>query len=406
MTALVHSAVVVEKRDAMKAWTIFLAIVTFALSLLGTFLVRSGVLTSVHAFATDPERGVFILILLLITVGGSLTLFAMRGPALKSTGLFQPISREGGLLVNNLLMSTATAVVLLGTLYPLFLDAIGGPKVSVGAPFFNSVFFPIMTPMVAAMAIGPMLAWKRGDLFGALSRLKAAFAVMVSAAALTWVLFIDGPIIGPLGMGMAAWLGAGALIEVAERTRLFRVSLSECLGRAAGLPRSALGMTLAHLGLAIAIAGMTGAASWKVESIQVMKPGDTVAVGGYDYTFEGARQLQGPNYTSTLATFVVRSEGLEVVTLHPEKRVYPVRSMPTTEAAIHSMFLGDLYAVVGDPEGSQGGYVTRLYFNPLIAWMWAGGLIMVAGGLLSLTDRRFRVGAPTARRRRAQAAEA
>ena len=398
-TALLHSAIVVEKRDTMKAWTIFLAIVTFAFSLLGTFLVRSGVLTSVHAFATDPARGVFILILLLIVVGGSLALFAMRGPALKSTGMFQPISREGGLLLNNLLMSTAAAVVLLGTLYPLFLDAIGGAKVSVGAPFFNAVFFPLMTPMVAAMAVGPMLAWKRGDLGAVLKKLWLAFALALAAVAVTWMNHMDGPLLGLLGMGLAAWLFVGTMVEFAERIRLFRAPLFESLGRMARLPRASWGMTLAHAGLAVAIVGMAGSGSWKVESIQVMKPGESVTVGGYEYTFNGAREAEGPNYSSTFGSFSVAEDGQPVVTLQAEKRVYPVRNMPTTEAAIHSTFFGDLYAVIGDPEeGDTGGYVTRLYFNPMVAWMWVGGLIMVLGAALSLTDRRYRIGAPKRRK--------
>ena len=401
-TALLHSSIVVEKRDTMKAWTIFLAIVTFALSLLGTFLVRSGVLTSVHAFATDPERGTFILFLLILVVGGSLALFAARGPSLRNAGVFQPISREGSLLLNNLVMSTAAAVVLLGTLYPLFLDVIGGDKVSVGAPFFNSVFIPLMVPMIAAMAVGPLLSWKRGDFFGAMRRLWVAGVATAAAAVAAWGLYTDGPVVGPLGMAMAAWVLVGTLVELAERTRLFRAPLLETLGRLGRLPRASWGMSLAHAGIAIAIAGMAGAGSLQVERIQVMKPGETVTVSGYAYTFEGAREMQGVNYTALTGTFVVRRDGAEVVTLHPEKRFYPVEGRPTTEAAIHTTFLGDLYAVIGDPDG-KGGFVTRLYFNPLVGWMWAGGLIMVLGGLLSLTDRRYRVGAPTRHRAAAPA---
>ncbi len=392
-TALLHSSIVVEKRDTLKAWTVFLAILTFTLSLLGTFLVRSGVLTSVHAFATDPQRGIFILFLLILVVGGSLTLFAIRGPNLRSRGLFQPISREGGLLLNNLVMSTAAAAVLLGTLYPLFLDAVGGPKVSVGAPFFNAVFIPLMVPMVAAMAVGPLLSWKRGDLGPAMKRLWVAFAATAAAALAAWSLYADGPLLGPLGMAMAAWVFAGTIAELAERTRLFRVPWSESLARLGRLPRSSWGMILAHAGLAVAIAGMTGAGAWKVESIQAMTVGETVEVAGYAYTFQGVRRTQGANFTALQGTFTVSRDGAEVVTLRPEKRTYLVQGRPTTEAAIHSTFLGDLYAVIGDPDPG-GGFVTRLYFNPLVAWMWAGGLIMVMGGLLSLTDRRYRVGAP------------
>jgi cytochrome c-type biogenesis protein CcmF len=398
-TALLHSSIVVEKRDTLKGWTIFLAILAFAFSLLGTFLVRSGVLTSVHAFATDPARGLFILVLLLIVIGGSLALFAWRGPSLRNTGVFAPISREGGLLFNNLLLTTALAAVLLGTLYPLFLDAVGGGKVSVGPPFFNAVFLPLMLPLIATMALGPLLTWKRSDAGPILVRLWAAFGALIVAAAVAWIVKGGGSAIGIVGVGMAAWLFVGTMVELAERVRLFRAPFAESLRRLGRLPRAAWGTTLAHGGLAIAIAGMAGAGAWKVESIQVMKPGETVNVSGYDYTFEGAREVPGPNYTATRGTFTVRHGGDVVVSLQPEKRVYPVEGRPTTEAGIHSTFLGDLYAVIGEPQaGTPGAYVTRIYFNPLVAWMWAGGLLMMLGGMISLSDRRHRVGAPMRRR--------
>ncbi|MFQ5764511.1 MAG: heme lyase CcmF/NrfE family subunit [Rhodospirillales bacterium] len=396
-TALLHSATVVEKRDTLKGWTILLAIVTFSLSLLGTFLVRSGVLTSVHAFATDPARGVFILGLLVVVIGGSLALFAWRGPQLRSTGLFQPISREGALLFNNLVMTTAAAAVLLGTLYPLLLDAVGGGKVSVGAPFFNAVFIPLMVPMIAAMAAAPMLTWKRADLAPALNRLWVAGAGALVAMIAAWAWQTDGPFLGIAAAGLAAWLFVGTLTELAGRIRLFRVPLAESLGRLRRTPRAAWGMTLAHLGLSIAVAGMAGAGAWKTESIQTMTPGETVTVAGYDFTFDGARAGRGPNYALVAGTFRVSRKGAPVTVLHPEKRIYDVSGNPTTEAAIYTTFLGDLYVVIGDPEGAGGAFVTRLYFNPLVAWMWAGVLVMVSGGLLSLSDRRHRVGAPTRR---------
>ena len=396
-TALLHSSTVVEKRDTLKGWTILLAIVTFSLSLLGTFLVRSGVLTSVHAFATDPARGVFILGLLIIVIGGSLALFAWRAPALVSTGIFQPISREGALLFNNLVMTTAAAAVLLGTLYPLMLDAVGGGKVSVGAPFFNAVFIPLMVPMIVAMAAGPLLSWKRADLGPALQRLWAAGLVALAVMAAAWAYFTDGPLMGVIGAGLAAWLFAGILVELAGRIRLFKAPLAESLSRLRRTPRAAWGMTCAHLGLAITIAGMTGAGAWKVESIQAMKPGDTVTVAGYDFTFDGARAGRGPNYDIVSGIFRVVRNGEPVVTLRPEKRIYHVSNRPTTEAGIHSTFFGDLYAVIGDKDES-GAYVTRIYFNPLVAWMWVGILVMVGGGIISLTDRRHRVGAPAMRR--------
>ncbi len=397
-TALLHSATMVEKRDTMKGWTIFLAIVAFSLSLLGTFLVRSGVLTSVHAFATDPTRGVFILILLIIVIGGSLALFAWRGPSIHNTGVFQPVSREGALLFNNLVMTTAAAAVLLGTLYPLFLDAINAGKVSVGPPFFNTVFIPLIIPMVAAMAIGPLLGWKRADLSRALLRLRLAVIATIGAAIAVWVFASDGPVMGVVGIVMAVWLGTGTLVELAERIRLFREPLGSSLSRLVRTPRASWGMTLAHLGLAIGIAGMTGAGVWKVESIQTMTPGETVTVSDFQFTFKGASEDTGPNYEITRATFDISRDGEHIVTVEPENRRYNVRGMPTTEAAIHSLFLGDLYVVIGDPDGDAGGYVTRLYWNPLVAWMWAGALIMVIAAGLSLSDRRYRVGAPLRRK--------
>ncbi|MEK9673441.1 MAG: heme lyase CcmF/NrfE family subunit [Rhodospirillaceae bacterium] len=399
-TALLHSATVVEKRDTLKGWTILLAIITFSMSLLGTFLVRSGVLTSVHAFATDPTRGVFILVLLIIVIGGSLALYAWRGPQLISTGLFQPISREGALLFNNLVMATAAAVVLLGTLYPLLLDAMGGGKISVGPPFFNAVFIPIMLPMIAIMALGPLLNWKRSDWRAAVQRLWPAFLAALIAAVAAWSWVADGPFLGIVGLALAAWLGVGTLVELAERVRLGREPLAQSLSRLRRQPRASWGMTLGHIGLAVAIVGMTGAGTWVKESIQVMAPGDTVTVAGYEFRFDGAKPVNGPNYAATRGHFTVTKNGKVVVLLDPEKRVYNVSGQPTTEAGIHATLLGDLYAVIGDADattGKPGAFVTRIYFNPLVAWMWVGILIMVAGSAVSLTDRRHRIGAPAKR---------
>lgn len=397
-TALLHSAVVVEKRDTLKGWTVLLAIIAFSMSLLGTFLVRSGVLTSVHAFATDPTRGVFILLLLAIVIGGSLALFAWRGPQLKSSGVFQPISREGALLFNNLLMTTGLAAVLLGTLYPLFIDVVGGSKISVGAPFFNAVFLPLMVPMIIAMAAGPFLNWKRGDLLPALGRLRFAFILALVAGAAVWAIETDGPFMAVIGIALAVWLGAGVIAEICERIRLFKAPVAESLRRLGRMPRATWGMSLAHFGMALVIAGMAGAGGWKVESIQTMKPGDTINVGGYDYTFEGAHTGKGPNYDILAGKFSVYKDGELFVVLEPEKRNYPVTRMPTTEAAIHTTLMGDLYAVIGDPDGTDGGYVTRIYFNPLVVWMWIGTLVMMFGGALSISDRRHRVGVPHRRR--------
>jgi cytochrome c-type biogenesis protein CcmF len=398
-TALLHSAVVVEKRNALKVWTILLAILTFSLSLIGTFIVRSGLLTSVHAFANDPERGLFILLLLCLTIGGSLALFALRAPSLKAGGLFHPISREGALVLNNLILATACATVFLGTLYPLFLEALGGDKVSVGAPYFNATFLPIMAPLVVAMAIGPFLPWKRADLLGALGRLKAAALLSLLAGLVAAYLYRGGPLVAWLGMALAAWLFAGALTEWAGRIKLFRAPLGESWRRARGLPRSAHGMTLAHAGLAVVIAGITGSAAWQGEVVRVMQPGEVAELGGYEYRLEGVETHRGPNYTSDMASFTVFRDGRQVAVLTPEKRIYDVQRQETTEAAIHTTGLADLYAVIGNPDG-RGGWTVRLYHEPLVPWIWAGTFIMVAGGAVSLSDRRLRVGAPAARRRK------
>jgi cytochrome c-type biogenesis protein CcmF len=391
-TALLHSAIVVEKRDTLKSWTILLAIIGFSLSLIGTFLVRSGVLTSVHAFATDPGRGLFILLLLVIAIGGSLALFAWRAPAMKAGGLFRPISREGGLVVNNLLLATAAVTVLLGTLYPLFLEVLNLGKVSVGAPFFDATFVPLITPVIILAGIGPMLAWKRGDMEGVFERLKfAALATLVIMLIATWLAWGQAAV-GIAGITMAAWLACATLAEFAERIGMGRISIGDSLRRARGLPRSAWGMTVTHFGLAVAVAGITGASLWRTESIQEMKIGDSVDVAGYQFTLDKVENLQGPNYFIERGTFTVRHNGKLYTVMRPEKRRYFVQGRETTEAAIDTTFMKDLYAVLG--EQHEGAWVTRIYFNPLVPWMWMGALIMIFGGALSLSDRRLRIGAP------------
>ncbi|MBF0561360.1 MAG: heme lyase CcmF/NrfE family subunit [Alphaproteobacteria bacterium] len=399
-TALLHSAIVVEKRDSLKAWTILLAIVAFSLSLVGTFLVRSGVLTSVHAFASDPTRGVFVLALLAVTIGGSLILFAMRAPALQAGGVFAPVSREGGLLVNNLFLSAAAATVLLGTLYPLFADALDLGKVSVGAPFFNATFVPMMAPLIVVMGVGPLLSWKRGDLSGALQRLIAAMVATAAAIATVWL--VSGRSVGSLeaafGLGLAIWLLAATAVEYAERIRLFREPLAASLHRAATLPRSAHGMSLAHAGLAVAIAGIAGATAWDQESVNSLRPGAVTTLAGYDIVFQGVEPVRGPNYTSVRANIAVSRQGHAVADLHPERRQYANPPMPTTTAAIYSNGVSDLYVAIGDTDGG-GATVVRVYFKPMVPLLWYGAALLSLGGLVSLSDRRHRVGAPTGKRR-------
>ncbi len=394
-TALLHSAIVVEKRDTLKSWTILLAILTFSLSLLGTFIVRSGVLTSVHAFATDSTRGLFILGILVLAIGGSLTLYALRAPILKANGVFSPVSREGGLIVNNLLLSVACATVLLGTLYPLLLEALSGgrDKVSVGPPFFNATFVPIMVPLFMVMAIGPYLAWKRGNLRGIARRMIVSAIGAVATIVTTFLIVPDGPGLAPFAMGLAAWLLLGAVSEWADRIKLFRAPLAESWRRLQGLPRAATGMTLAHMGIAVMIMGITGSSSWQTEAIQVLAPGESVQVANYDFRLDKVEDGAGPNFTRQRATITVSRDGRVFATMYPERRFFPVAGQSTTEAAIRTTPLADLYAVIGDPDG-KGGWTTRFYRNPLVPWIWYGALIMVAGGFLSLSDRRHRVGAP------------
>ena len=403
-TALLHSAIVVEKRDALKGWTVLLAILTFGLSLLGTFLVRSGVLTSVHTFATDPGRGVFILGLLVLITGGALALYAIRAPGLKGGGLFAPVSREGALVLNNLLLTTAAAVVLLGTLYPLILDALGGGKVSVGPPFFEATFVPIMVPLLIACVIGATLAWKRGDLSGVFARLGIAFVVAAAVALVAAWRAGGGDLPAALGLGLAAWVFFGALVELAGKIGIGRIPPGAVLRRAGNLPRSAWGMTVAHAGVGIVVAGITASSAWQTERIQSMNPGDAVDIAGYRLVFRGVAETAGPNYRAVTGRFDLERGGRVLAVLRPEKRSYPAEKSQTTEAAIHTTWLADIYAVLGD-RSATGAWTARLYHNPLVPWIWVGAIVMAAGGAVSLTDRRLRVGAPR-RARPGTAAEA
>jgi cytochrome c-type biogenesis protein CcmF len=396
-TALIHSSIVVEKRDTMKSWTILLAIITFSLSLVGTFLVRSGVLTSVHAFATDPSRGTFILLLLLIAIGGSLTLYAIRAPALKGGGLFAPISREGALVLNNLILSCGCATVLLGTLYPLFLDAVGGPKLSVGFPFFNRTFVPLMVPMILAVGIGPLLSWKRGDLLGALQRVWVAYVAAAVVVLAAFYVTHGGPVLAVLGFGLAAWTGAAVGVEFAERIRLFRIPFADSLHRVVSLPRAAYGMSLAHFGLAVSIAGFS-ASAFDVEAIETVRPGGDLHVAGYTLHLADVRRLPGPNYVADDPTVEVTRSGRTIAVVHPERRFFPLQQQTTAETAIRTNLLSDLYIALG--EGDQSGnWTMRAYWKPLVPWIWIGAVIMAFGGVVSLSDRRWRVGAAVRARR-------
>jgi cytochrome c-type biogenesis protein CcmF len=392
-TALLHSAVVMEKRNALKVWTLLLAILAFSLSLLGTFLVRSGVLTSVHTFASDPSRGVFILAILVLFIGGGLALFAWRAPLLKQGGLFAPISREGALVFNNLFLTTACLTVFVGTLYPLALEALTGEKISVGAPFFNLTFGPLLVPLLFAMPFGPLLAWKRGDLPGVAQRLMAAFAVGIVAVAATFIGEGGQGILPAFGIGLAFFVMVGALVDLAERTGLFRMPMATVRMRAAGLPRSAWGTAIAHFGVAVTLLGIVSVSSWASERIVALKAGQAVSLAGYDLTFEGMVQRAGPNFREIVAKFTVRSGGVPVGVMEPGKRSFAARSMTTTEAALLTRGFSQLYLSLGDAN-QDGSVAVRLYYKPQVLLIWLGAVVMMLGGLLSLSDRRLRVGAP------------
>ncbi|HEX4767615.1 MAG TPA: heme lyase CcmF/NrfE family subunit [Lichenihabitans sp.] len=401
-TALLHCTAVMEKREALKIWTLFLAIVTFSLSLLGTFLVRSGVLTSVHSFAEDPTRGIFILMILVLFIGGALGLYAWRAPTLTPGGLFAPISREGALVFNNLFLSAACATVLVGTLYPLALEATTGAKISVGAPFFNLTFVPLMIPLVVAVPIGQTLAWKRGEFLGAAQRVVVAAALGLVVAIACLVATRGGPVLAPLGVGLAVYLIVGAFTDVARRVRPHALGLGAMASRAVGLPRSAWGTALAHAGLGVTLMGLA-ATGWGVERIVAVKPGQTVDLGRYQATVENLSSKGGPNYTEVVAPTVIREGGRVVATVEPAKRFFTTRQMTVAQAGIVTLDLGQIYISLGDTH-SDGSIDARMFWKPLVSLIWLGALVMACGGALSLSDRRLRIGVALRARRLVPAA--
>jgi cytochrome c-type biogenesis protein CcmF len=404
-TALLHSALVMEKRNALKVWTILLAILAFSLSLIGTFLVRSGVLTSVHAFANDPARGVFILAILVLFIGGALALFAIRAPLLKQGGLFAPISREGALVLNNLLLVSACATVFIGTLYPLALEAITGQKISVGAPFFNGTFGPLFVALLVAVPFGPLLAWKRGDLAGVAQRLAGAAGIAAIAAAVVFAMEGGGPILMPFAIGLALFVMTGALTDIVERTGLLRVPFTTALLRAKGLPRSTWGAAFAHFGLGVVLLGVIGETQWSLERIAELKPGQSISIRRYELNFDGVTSRQGPNYRELAARFTVRRHGDVIGVMEPARRSFPSRGTATTETALLTRGFSQLYLSLGEPN-TDGSIGVRLYYKPLVLLIWLGAVVMVVGGALSLSDRRLRVGAPKPARSKAALAPA
>jgi cytochrome c-type biogenesis protein CcmF len=400
-TALLHSAVVMEKREALKVWTIFLAILAFSLSLVGTFLVRSGVLTSVHAFATDPRRGVFILLILVGFIGGSLGLFAWRAGQLRQGGLFAPVSREGALVLNNLLLTAACATVFVGTLYPLALEATTGQKISVGAPFFNATFIPLTVPLFFAMPIGSSLAWKRGDLLGAAQRMMVALLAGV-AGLLILAAWKGAPVMSYCMAGLAIFVIVGSFVDLGRR--VMGGGLGNAWARGIGLPRSAYGTVFAHAGLGVTLLGLA-ASGWGQEHILSMRPGETATIGPFTAQLEAIGQQQGPNFTAAVARTVIRRDGIVVATVEPASRFYPVRKMARAEAGIVTLGFGQFYESIAAPTGQSVD--VKLFWKPLVTLIWIGALIMGFGGALSLSDRRLRFGiASRARRARVDAVPA
>lgn len=390
-TALMHSLAVTEKRGGFRVWTVLLAIIAFSLSLLGTFLVRSGVLTSVHAFATDPRRGIFILGFLIVVIGGSLALFAWRAPRVGLGGRFEFVSRESALLANNVLLLVAAASVMLGTLYPLFLDALGMGKLSVGPPYFEAVFVPLLTPALFLMGIGPMARWKQASLPEIAARLKWAFIVaLVTALLLPFTLGKWTPMIA-FGLLLALWVAASTFVNLKQRVAQLRSTSGRGVAsQLTAIPRGYYGMTLAHFGIAVFIVGVTLVKGYETEKDVRMQVGDTVAVGGYTFRLDGLTEIAGPNYDATRGAIAVLKDGAKQRTLYPEKRFYRVQQMPMTEAAIDTGLFRDLYASLGEPVDG-GAWVVRIYHKPFVDWIWGGAFLMALGGLLAVSDKRYRL---------------
>jgi cytochrome c-type biogenesis protein CcmF len=386
-TALIHSLAVTEKRGAFKSWTVLLAIVAFTLSLLGTFLVRSGVLSSVHAFATDPRRGLFILAFLAVVIGASLTLYAWRAPAVGLGARFGLVSRESMLLVNNVLFIVAMLSVLLGTLYPLLLDALGLGKISVGPPYFDTVFVPLMAPAVFLLGVGPLARWKHAEVPDLWRRLRWAACVAVVAALATQWLAGRITLAATLGLLMAWWIVAAVATDVWERMGGWQRGW---WGRLRLMPRSMVGMMVAHLGVAAFAFGVSMVRTYEIEKDVKMSPGDTTELSGFVFRFQGVREVTGPNYDAAQAVVEVTRDGRPVVTLHPEKRVYRVQTNPMTDAAIDRSPTRDLYVSLGEPVDNGAAWIVRVYFKPFVDWIWGGCLLMALGGALAASDRRYR----------------
>ncbi len=397
--ALLHSAIVVEKREALKSWTILLAILAFGFSLIGTFIVRSGIITSVHAFANDPERGMFILMILAVFMGGAFTLYAFRASAMEAKGVFSTVSRESGLVLNNLLLAVSSFVVFIGTIWPLVAEMFWGRTVSVGPPFFNAAFTPFAFAIAVALPIGAVLPWKRAQLGRAMRLMSGVALLTIALLGLFYALGTGRSLAGLITLALGVWLVAGAAVDLWQRTGQGR-EIAAKFGRLTRLPRADWGKALAHAGLGITFIGVGALVTYQIEDIRVAQIGEEFDVGAYHFTVRDVREVQGPNYISTMAFVEVAKDGRIVDLLTPEKRIYPVAGMPTTEAGIDSGFTRDVYVALGDPQ-LDGGWAVRTWIKPFANWIWGGAIIMALGGALSLTDRRYRVAAGAARDRAA-----
>jgi cytochrome c-type biogenesis protein CcmF len=390
-TALLHSALVVERRHALVGWTILLAILTFSLSLIGTFVVRSGVLTSVHSFATDPARGVFILLIIFGSTGGALLLYALRIPQVKKGVPFGVVSRESGLLLNNVFLVVSAATVFFGTFWPLFIDLVGRDKISVGVPYYNLTFVPLFMPILLSMVIGPFLKWKRDTLATTLKQLNVPLAVGVLAIVAIVLFNFGRHVFTAFGIGIALWIIAGSLWVFVKRCKVGQVSLGQSLTTLIQTPRAYFGLVMGHMGLGLVLLAITIVTTWQQENIRSMKIGDLAQVGPYGIKLVNVESLAGPNYDAERGTFELSSKGQIFRIMTAERRFYPLQQSQTNQTGIRTNLISNTYIALGDAD-NNGGWTVRMYYHPMAPFLWIGGFIMAMGGFISLSDRRFRVG--------------
>lgn len=390
-TALLHSALVVERRHALVSWTLLLAILTFSLSLIGTFVVRSGILTSVHSFATDPTRGTFILLIITFATGGALLLYALRIPAVKQGSPFAAISRESSLLLNNVLLLVATFTVFIGTFYPLLIDLLGRDKISIGAPYYNRTFVPLFIPLLISMVIGPFLKWKRDDIVTMVKKLNVPLAAAVTATVGILIWTFGQYVYTALGLGLAAWVIAGSFWVFAKRVKLGSVPWYQSLSILKSTPRAYFGLLLAHMGLGLVVGSIAAVSTWQQENIVSMRLGETTTITDYTIKLSKVDTVIGPNYEAKRGTFDVSANNLVFTTITAEKRFYPLQQMQTNQTGIRTNLISNIYIAMGDADAG-GGWTVRIYYHPLAPWLWIGGFTMAFGGFVSLSDRRFRVG--------------